>query len=303
MSDTMRRYSRPPTSQRSGGPDGERRELIFSDLHPAYRSLRDKSNIVSADEALCQEQKELVKRYDAQLERLFDPYKPSDDLATAIIRKERAEAVEKIRMSKRRRSNLIVELYQAQQVWEMVNKPSQEEEEELNERLEQEFEHCWKALEAERRLAAKSIKTSSSSEPLDLGDFLTAIENSLDKGPTTENRVEALSGNGESTDAEDTSLDQAKGKAPSIRSMDITSASAESESTVTQHKPPSAREIKEHQQPTTPEAIDRERPEVPMTSIGSLVNNVSGVVRASRDHMSNVLRSVGNLRQRRKKSD
>lgn len=91
MSDAMCRFSRPPTGRRSGRPGGAPRELIFSTLHPAYQSLRDKSNILTADEAVCQEQKELVKEYDAQLERLFDPSKPNEDLATCIIRRARAE--------------------------------------------------------------------------------------------------------------------------------------------------------------------------------------------------------------------
>ena len=321
--DTVGRPSNSPTGSIFARRRRERRALIFSPLHPAYLSLRDKSNVLTADEALCQEQKDLVKEYDAKIKRYFDPRKPHEDIRTMIIRNKRAQAMEKIRDSKRGRSQLIVELAQAQQSWEMINKPSQEELEELSDRLEQEFQLYWKALQIEKALAVNGPASPDSTEYHDLGKLLAGLaapssaEDEIEKDIAKAMEEENLNPTEPSASS---SSAKGKSKAPSVRSMDLTNlwpfdydyaaaavaaadaaAAAEAEdrakSVATTVPLPS---------PTRSESADSNSSEVtvtPTTPLESLFERFNETMQASRDSVSSVLRSIGNLRQRRRKSD
>lgn len=306
MSDTMRRFSRPPTGRGVGGRSRELRELIFSDLHPAYRSLRDKSNVLSADEAMCQEQKELVKEYDAQLKSLFDPRKPSEEPRTTAIREARAEAIEKIKNSKRRRSALIIELSQAQQVWEMVNRPSQPELEVLSDRLEQEFKEYWKRIEAERP-SMKGKTPLYRTDSVDLADPVATTEDEAKTPGGTEHLVKPPETKDPSMNVESRAIQHhtpATSRVPSLRSIDITSVKARSrESLAPQTQPTTTPMTSESELPASPTSTENERQASPILSLESMVDRVNGTMRTGRDHLGHVLRSIGNLRQRRRKSD
>ncbi len=318
MSDTMRRFSRPPTGRRPGGRRREPRELIFSTLHPAFQSLRDKNNILCADESLCEEHKKIVKNYDAQLKRLFNPRHPCETLAITILRNERAETLEKIKASKCGRSKLIMEHSQAEQVWQAVNMPSDEEYEILWDRLDQEFKTYWQSLKADTD-STKSKKSSESTDHLGLMNRFGVDENPA-KGEAAGvgDQIKAAGNNTSSvqvTERELESITPSQSKAPSIRSLDITCQaprempsqvfSSEGSSTATEQPDQARSRVSSLPRPPTPAVIRHERRKSPVViaSLENFATRVNGSMRTGRIHVNHVLRSIGNLGQRRRKSD
>lgn len=213
-------------------------------------------------------------------------------------------AMAKIRESKRHRSTLIIELAQAQQAWEMVNKPSQEEEEELSDRLEQEFEQYWNALKTERAFAERGTTSADSKGYQDLDNLLAGMDDSANAGKDSESTAEEPADEPDSNELQIPT--PSKCKTPSIRSVDITSLLASSEdsaSTTTTERQTLVYATAESQPPTSPKRARNKRAENSTISLDAVVSKVSGTMRAGREQVNSVLCSIGNLRQRRRKGD
>ena len=310
MSNTTEPPPTPPARRLFGNRRKERRDILFSSLHPIYRSLRDKSNVLTADEALCEEQKDIVKALDLQIKKTFDPRKPHEDPQTRKLRHKRAIAMEKIKTSKLNRSKLIIELSQAQQVWDMVHKPSQEEQEELGDRLEQEYQLYWKALKIEQSIAGRGPASRESKEFIDLGKALAGLAppSQEEDEDNEENQTNASEENPTSTQPSESTSNN-DDETSSIESMDIASLSASGGeyATAPEDLPLSELEAEPSSSATSEnESSDRSDSTVtgaPATSLDSVFKKAGEMFRTSQDSVSSVLKSVGNLRQRRKKSD
>ena len=292
--------SRPPTRPRQNRRGIYLGELIFNKLHPAYASLIEKSNNLSADEALFQELKEAVKEHDAQLKIMYDPQKPDDDLATTIVRKARADAVAKIKSSKTRQPSLMREFCQAQQLWETINRPSREELNEVKDKLKQEFECYWQNLKADRARDHVTTMSESAASSFDRnGGFEDWDGDTKPRGK----KKACIEGNHVRADSPipgDTStVHHRSSSMTSMKSVDITSLKLIDEDPIElQERAPApntpAQNPAESDRPTSPEREGYE----PLSSSPSPIPFVSKV----NDTVSSVLKSIGNLRQRRKKS-
>ena len=335
MSGGISRSTRPSDRQPSDVSHRPMRQRIFNELDPAFRSLRNKSRALSADEASCQELKESVKRYDALLLMHVNQDNATDEEDITNIRQARAKALEEIRESRQRRSGLIIELSQAQQAWEMVYDPSDEELDLLTVILEQDFAEFWEETESERPPikgkapmyprgskvpADPPASPESSSDPEDITD---------QAGPSSGSRVPSTKGKSKETQAANTKIS----RPPSIRSLDIASltitGSKESPTVSTQiptnpvasgalgptnpvvlgastpTNPVASGALRPTNPagPTSPRNIGSENAASPLVSFESMVDRVHEKMRASKDHLSNALRNIGNLGQRRRKSE
>ena len=259
------------------------------------------SNALAFDKKFCQEQEDMVRKYDAQLESLFGSRSAYEDDATSTIQRNRVEAIQNIKMSKRNRGNLIIEEAKAHQIWMILNNPSQEEESELRNRLDRDNEEYWRDLKAKQRLLDGHTH-SPEVKMLDLADSSPNKGDLAEAGPDAKTPMGSHAGvkliPGQMTAARE-------GRLSSISSLDITEhlASSEEGSVTPRAQTPTANVPTDPQREASPARLRRKNVESQTTAVESIVAKVSGRVRAGKDHMHDVLRSIGNLRRRRRTSN